>query len=102
MIYAQYEKDWQIQVPIIVAFVLLLPLAVACERVRKDYELEDIADGLAKRDAERAAKRSGNVPTPVVETKAEEEQDPFDDNRTNEFPPASESFDIDSDDPELY
>lgn len=101
MIYAQYQQEWQVQAAIYVAFALLLPLAVACERIRADFELEDIANGLAERDAKREARRAGTVPTPIAETEIEE-QDPFDDSRTDEFPPKSDSFDIDSDDPEIY
>jgi hypothetical protein len=80
MIYAQYEQDWQIQAMIYVGFVLLLPLAVACERVRADYELEDIANDLAERDARREANRRGQPP--VAETVAEtpeETEDLFND-----------------------
>jgi hypothetical protein len=42
IVYAQYESQWQIQAMIYVGFALFLPLAVASERIRKDYELDDL------------------------------------------------------------
>ena len=79
MIYAQYEKEWQIQAMIIVGFVLLLPLAVACERVRADYELEDIACALADREARRAAKAAPASPDATIpEAEKKVGQEPYD------------------------
>ena len=72
MVYAQYEQTWQIQAMIYLGFVLLLPLAISCERVRANYELEDIASDLAKREARRAYKGDPD-PDPSESSGGEEE-----------------------------
>jgi len=101
MIYAQYEKEWQIQAMIIAGFVLLLPLAVACERVRADYELTDIQNDLADRETRREANRRGKLPVEVEGSPEEtEERDSFDIPRTDEFPETFGFSDAESDDPE--
>lgn len=90
VIYAQYEESWQIQAAIYVGFVLLLPLAVACERVRANYELEDISNALIRRENNRNQRRSGGSRVSETETenknlKEEERFDAYGESNANPF-----------------
>lgn len=72
IIYAQFDEVWWHQAIIYGVFALLLPFAVALERTRKDYDLDEIEGDLNARDQRRMQKiaernRRKNPPDPATE-----------------------------------
>ena len=75
MIYVRYEEVWWVQAIIYTSFALLLPFAVACERCRKDYDLDDIQQQLDERESARQHRANARVGEVEEEVEVEVEEE---------------------------